>query len=132
MRRKRTPVGLPPPRTRRSRGGIVAVAVIVTASAACLLVALQISREAGSAPRTPPAPAGLTDRMAFDSATIGASPAQIRRLLGGAPREIETSPLLRDAPECWVYARRSGRAGGYRLCFRGGMLESKARIRAEG
>ncbi len=132
MRRKRTPVGLPPAPGRRSRGGLVAVAAIAATAVACLLVALQISRDAGSAPRPTPSPAGLTDRMSFDAATIGSTPTQVRRLLGGAPREIETSPLLRDAPECWVYARRSGREGGYRLCFRGGELESKARIRVEG
>lgn len=130
MRRKRTPVGLPPPRRRGPGRGFAVAAAIVAASIVCIVAALQIAGDTPSAP--PPPPGGLTDRMAFDAAMIGATPRQVRRVLGDAPRAVETSPLQRDAPECWVYARRSGREGGYRLCFRGGALVSKSRIATSG
>jgi hypothetical protein len=112
-------------RERRQRriGVRLAMAAVIAASLGVLAFAL------GLQPEDPAqGPVGVTHRDAYRAVDSGLTKPQVRRVLGGLPSEVETSPLQLDAPECWVYDRLSGREGGYRFCFRGEVLETKTRI----
>jgi hypothetical protein len=108
---------------RRPRFGAVLASGLVAAAALAVL-----AFAVGLQPDPPPAaPVGLTDRDAYGAVSSGLPKSEVRRLLGGPPHRVQTSPLQVDGPECWLYGRRSGREGGYRFCFRGDLLDSKTR-----
>jgi hypothetical protein len=69
---------------------------------------------------------GLTNRQAVQAIPAGANAAFVRTKLG-RPRSVEAAPLQPNRLVCWIYGRRSGRPGVYRLCFRGGALEAVVR-----
>lgn len=109
-------------RRRRRLGLTLAVAAVAAASLGVLALSL------GLQPVEPrAAPVGVTDRASYLQVVSGSTRGQVRRVLGGPPAEVETSPLQSEPRECWVYDRRSGREGRYRFCFRGAVLEAKAR-----
>ncbi|WP_217914697.1 hypothetical protein [Miltoncostaea marina] len=118
----RRALGVQPPRRRRAWPAVVAAALIVAVAVA---IGLSVDGEDGADRPPPAAPAGVIDRELYRMVSTGSSKSRVRRVLGGGPRRVERSPLLRRGPECWVYGRRSGAEGVYRFCFRGDLLEAK-------
>lgn len=102
------------------------VAMVGVVIAALALVSLLVGRHLADPEDAAPA-VGVTDRATYEAIGRGAAERQVRRVVGSAPREVRRPPLAIDDTECWLYDRRSGREGGYRFCFRDGVLVTKSR-----
>ena len=72
---------------------------------------------------------GTTNAGAYAQVMTGQAEAEVVSLLGAVPRAVEAAPFgAVHAPRCYVWGRRSGRPGQYRVCFQDGVMVEKERV----